>query len=273
MFKLKIDFHTHAFNEKIAAKAIGRLAEVSGMTPLTDGSLGGLVKRLDEYGIDRALVLSIATKPSQEDAINSWVIEKSAEYADRLSFVGSVHPDSENPEKQLVALKNAGIRGIKLHPDYQGFMIDDKKMFRIYELCQKLELFIVFHAGFDPLSPDKFHCVPRASARVAEYFPYLTMVLAHLGGMRCWDDVERYITGKYPRVYLDTAIISTEIDPMQYYRIIRKHGADKILLGSDMPWEAPTAEIDAINSLELTENEREMIFYKNAGKLLGLPLR
>ncbi|MBQ1518990.1 MAG: amidohydrolase family protein, partial [Ruminococcus sp.] len=53
-------------------------------------------------------------------------------------------------------------------------------------------------------------------------------------------------------------------------RIIRKQGADKVLFGSDCPWDDPANEIAMIEDLPLTSEEKEMIFYRNAEKLLGV---
>ena len=141
-------------------------------------------------------------------------------------------------------------------------------MFPIYEKCAELKLPVIFHAGFDVLSPDCIHCTPQMSAEVLGKFPDLTVILAHLGGNELWDDVEKYLVGK--NVYFDTAFIDGHISDEQLLRIIRSHGADKILLASDCPWHTPALEIRFVESLDLSEEEKELIYYKNAGRLLGL---
>lgn len=260
-----IDFHTHAFADEIAERAIAKLSATAGLPPQANGTVGDLVQKLDAWGIDRAVLLPIATKPSQQRKINDWAMSVNS---DRILAFGSVHPDAQDALDELSRIHALGFKGIKLHPDYQGFFIDDAHLFPIYEKCAQLGLIIVFHAGFDALSPDVIHAVPEASARVAARFPSLTMVLAHLGGFRRWDEVEQHLVGN--NVYLDTAFIADEISDEQALRIIRRHGADKILLASDCPWHTPLQEVSMLRRLPLTDSELALIFHQNAERLLQL---
>ena len=124
------------------------------------------------------------------------------------------------------------------------------------------------HAGFDPLSPEHIHCRPRACRQVLDACPGLRLILAHMGGMRLWDDVERWLVGA--PVWLDTARCAGQIDPLQLERIIKAHGADKILFASDCPWSDPRQEKVMIEALDLSEPEKDAIFSGNIRSLLGL---
>ncbi len=265
-----IDFHTHAFVDAIADRAIAKL-ENTMMTsgypdptpPVTRGTVGELLEKLDEWEVDRAVVLPIATKPSQEKTINDWA---ASAMSDKLYFFGTVHPDAEDAFDELERIKALGLKGIKLHPDYQGFFADDERLFPLYRKCAELGLPVIFHAGLDALSMDCIHCTPQMSAKVHKAVPEMTMILAHLGGNECWDDVEKYLVGE--DIYMDTAFIEGHIPDEQAERIIKNHGADRILFASDCPWHPSTAEKSLINRLSLTDEEREKIFFKNALKLL-----
>ncbi len=265
-----IDFHTHAFADKIAKSAMGFLCstlEKEGFdsNPQTDGTVADLLKKLELWNIDKAVILLIATKPSQQTIINDFAAENSSE---KLIFFGTVHPKAEDAISELERIKSLGLYGVKLHPDYQGFYADEEGVFKIYEKCAELELPVILHAGFDPLSPNDIHCKPEMALNVIKKVPNLKLILAHFGGTRCWDEVEEYIVGE--NVYLDTAYADGIISDEQAFRIIKNHGADKILFGSDLPWHKSTDEIGLINRLNLTSEEKELIFYKNAEKLLGL---
>ncbi|MBR6338069.1 MAG: amidohydrolase family protein, partial [Ruminococcus sp.] len=139
-----IDMHVHAFNEKIAAKALAVLVGNSSLTPLTDATTAGTLKKLDEWGVDKAAILSIATKPSQQGIINSWAASIKSE---RLLPFGSVHPDADDWYDELVRIKRSGLYGVKLHPDYQGFKIDEPRLFPVYEACAELSLPLLLHSG------------------------------------------------------------------------------------------------------------------------------
>ena len=132
-----IDFHTHAFVDAIADRAIAKL-ENTMMTsgypdptpPVTRGTVGELLEKLDEWEVDRAVVLPIATKPSQEKTINDWA---ASAMSDKLYFFGTVHPDAEDAFDELERIKALGLKGIKLHPDYQGYGIAKNLLERIKE--------------------------------------------------------------------------------------------------------------------------------------------
>ena len=119
-----IDFHTHAFSDKIVEKAMGSLVETSGIKPYTDGSVKGLLEHMDKCGVDKSVILPIATKPAQQKIINSWANEI---MSDRIYPFGSVHPDAEDICEELERIKELGLYGVKLHPDYQNFMADEEK--------------------------------------------------------------------------------------------------------------------------------------------------
>ena len=143
-------------------------------------------------------------------------------------------------------------------------------MFPIYAQRAEIGLIAVFHGGWDPYSEDIVRATPQSFAALAEAFPHLTIVAAHLGGLGMWDDVERYTAGKYGNLWFDVGVISRYIEDEQLLRIIRMQGADKVLFGSDCPWDDPANEIAMINRLSLTEKEKELIFCKNAEKLLKI---
>lgn len=266
-----IDFHTHAFVDDIAKRAIDKLVDTimtSGypdpVPALTDGTAKNLLERMDEWGIDAAVLLPIATKPSQQATINNWAASL---ISDKLYCYGTVHPDSDDWETELVRIKSLGLKGIKLHPDYQNFLADEKRIFPLYKKCAEIGLPILFHAGLDALSMDLIHCTPKMGAEIIKEIPELTLIMAHLGGNKCWDDVEKYLVGK--NVYFDTAFLAGCISEEQAARIINNHGADKILLASDCPWHSTADEIEFINRLSLTDEQKNKIFYQNALKLLN----
>ncbi len=259
------DFHTHAFTDGLAQRALSGLAETSGITPATDGTLGGLRKKLAENGIDRAMLLPVATKPSQQETINNWA---ASVMGDGLYCCGTVHPDAADAVAEVERIRQLGLCGVKFHSEYQRFCPHEERMFPIYEKIAELRLIAVFHGGWDPYSEDIIRATPQSFAAVAEIFPKLRIVAAHLGGMKLWDDIERYTAGKYENLWFDVSVISRYIGDEQLFRIIRMQGADRVLFGSDCPWDEPANEIAMINRLPLTENEREMIFYRNAEELM-----
>ena len=261
------DVHAHAFADPIAERALSALSDTSSIAPATDGTVRGLHRIMAERNIDSALVLPVATKPSQQTTINNWAAEI---MGDGLYCCGTVHPDAQDAVDEVGRIKKLGLYGVKFHSEYQHFCPDDERMFPIYERISELGLLAVFHGGWDPFGEGDIRATPQSFARVCEAFPDLKVVAAHLGGMKLWSDVERYLAGRYDDLYMDVGVVARYIDDETLLRIIRKQGADKVLFGSDVPWDDPAHEMAMIERLPLTHEEKELIFYKNAEKLLGV---
>lgn len=260
-----IDSHIHIFPDPLAPKVIPKLAAVSGYDNQTDGTLSSTLEKMREWGVDKGVFLNIATKPSQQKSINDFCASIAS---DTVIPFGSVHPDAPDWEAELERIAALGLKGIKLHPDYQDFDMDEPRVLPIFQKARDLDLCVVVHAGFDPLSPKHIHCRPSACRQVLDACPGLKLILAHMGGMRLWDDVERWLVGA--PVWLDTACCAGQIDPIQLERIIKAHGADKILFASDCPWSDPRTEKVMIEALDLSDSEKEAIFSGNISRLLKL---
>lgn len=239
----------------------------SGITrPAHDGTSASLANLAKTDGVDYSVVLSIATNPKQQRSVNDFAI--SLKEIDGIIPFGSVHPDSDCALEELERLKENGIKGVKLHPDYQGFFVDDDKMLPIYEKIASLGLITVFHCGFDIGFPDPVHCTAKAFASVIDSFGNAPVVAAHLGGLCSADETVEYLAGK--NIYMDTAYCSGVMSPAWAKRIVAAHGADKILLGSDAPWNSPMQDIEFVKCLGLSEEEEKAILGENARKLLSL---
>ena len=262
-----IDFHVHAFPDALAAKALPLLSKCSGgVKPNYDATISGLESYLAKNNVDYAVVLNIATNPHQEKKVNDFVISL-LEKKNIIPF-GSVHSDSPNALSELERLAKAGIRGIKLHPDYQHFFVDDEKMFPIYKKIAELGFITVFHAGVDIGYPKPVHCTPERLLRVLDLFDDAPVVAAHFGGWLLWDSVLEDLCGT--KVYLDTAFSSGKMPPDYAKELIKAHGADKVLLGSDMPWSDTLDEVRFVQSLELSAEDEEKILSNNAKRLLNI---
>lgn len=264
-----IDFHVHAFADKIAARTVSSLAGIAGQQPETDGTLSATEALLHSWGVDGFVLLSIATKPTQHEVCNNWAASCKS---DHIFPFGSIHPAAgDEALAELERIKALGLYGIKLHPDYQDFFADEERLLPIYHKCGELGLPVILHAGFDPLSPDCIHCTPQMAANMLERCPDTTFILAHLGGNALWGDVEQLLAGAYDNLYLDTSLTGGHMqDDEQLLRIIRKHGASRILLASDCPWDRTDITIAKLNRLALTEEEKRLIFAENAKRLLHI---
>jgi predicted TIM-barrel fold metal-dependent hydrolase len=264
---LYIDFHTHAFPKEIAPRALGKLSfDAGGLMPQTEGTVTSLKKEMRQDGIDIAVVLSIATNPKQQTKVNDFAIAVNQE-KEFFAF-GSVHPDAPDALCELERLKDAGIKGIKLHPEYQGFYADEEKMRPIYKKISELGLITLFHAGQDIGFLPPYHAMPDHLLGALRWLD-TPVVAAHWGGMGCYEEVIRKLCGQ--NLYFDLSFGYGIIPKKQAQIILEKHTPDRLLFGSDLPWHRPAWEKRLLNTLELSEDEKEKICRKNAAKLLEIP--
>ena len=270
-----IDFHTHIFPDKIAAHSVEiLLAGIrreqgdaycdSNTLIYRPATLDGLLELMERAGVDRSICLPIATKPSQTESINRYAESVCSEKV--LSF-GSLHPADPDWERVLCSLAERGCKGIKLHPQFQQMFIDSPEVIRIIRKCEALGMLVMIHAGSDIGLPPPVYATPERIAHAMTETSGSNLIAAHLGGWGMWNDVERYLVGT--PVLLDTAFIWKFISREQCRRIIRTHGAEKILFGSDSPWEDPAATLAFLQSLDLTEAEMAQITHRNALRILG----
>lgn len=260
-----IDFHTHCFADKIAERGIASLREGYGIIPTCDGTVSGLLAQMDATGIEASVVCPVATKPTQVQTINDWVAGIDSP---RIIKFGAMHPDFPNPAEEMRRMESLGILGIKIQPNWQDCRPDDPRMLPIYEAAQG-KFIMIFHGGKEfKVFPEEL-ARPQGMANVHRMFPGLTMVVAHLGGFRMWDEVEEFLVGE--DIYLDTSCcLPGDISEEQMYRIIRTHGVEKILFATDAPCMHPVPQFERVMSLPLSDGEKEMIAWRNAARLLGL---
>ena len=259
-----IDFHTHIFPEKIAKATLAFLAEKCQEEPSTNGMADGLLASTEDAGLECSVILPVVTKPSQFQSINRFA---SNFREGKLISFGGIHPDSADYKAELREIYHLGLKGVKLHPDYQQVFIDDIRYKRIISYATELGLIISVHAGFDPGYPECTHCTPkRARDMILDVQPE-KLVLAHMGGFMQWDDVEEYLVGQ--PVWFDTAVVFGKIPDEQFIRMVRNHGNDKILFASDSPWADQKEFVKHLQSLPLTGAEKDNIFHNNAVRLLS----
>ena len=261
-----IDFHTHAFPDKVAEKAIPKLASIANIKSYGNGRIDDLLSHMDKSGVDRSVVCNIATNPHQEPKVNDFAIACNSH--PRLYALGSLNPDSENIASEARRLADAGIRGIKIHPDYMGLTIDDPKFDAVFRAAVENDLFVLTHSGWDFYSPDFIHCTPERIVKVTERFPELRLVAAHMGANELWDDVECLLIGR-KNIYIDTSLAVNGLDKTQAKRMIENHDPERILFGSDFPWFTPEATKEYLDSLGLSGELMNKICFENAIKLVG----
>ena len=258
-----IDAHAHIFPEKIAAKAAVGIGDFYDIPMDNDGTLDTLLKLSDEAGVDICIVQSVATVPHQVESINNFIAESVAAHPDRLIGFAAMHPDYEDIDGEIRRCVELGLKGIKLHPDFQKFRIDEPKAFPIYEAAVKYSLPVLFHAGdyrYDFSGPQRLR-------NAADRFPEMKIIGAHFAGWSQWDEAQEYFTDG--RIYTDLSSSLYDMSPERAAELIHIFGADRVMFGTDYPMWTAKDELQRFAAIPLTDEERELILYKNALRLLG----
>lgn len=257
------DAHVHVFPEKIAEKATKATGSYYGVPMYTIGSLDNIMAEIAAGKMQRCLIHSTATRADQVESVNNYIASLVKENGCFVGF-GSMHPDYKDIEGEVCRMKEIGLRGIKLHSDFQGFAIEEERAYPIYESARG-RLPILFHMGDLHTKTSR----PEGLAKVLADFPDLTVIAAHLGGFSVWDTAEKYLVGRPGPLYFDVSSSLEFMDLAQAKRMILKHGTDRVLFGSDFPMHDPGHTLSLFLSLGLSEEDNEKILWKNAQQLLG----
>ena len=260
------DSHVHVFPDAIAARVTAQLGADGGVTPVYDGSRAGLEACMRRSGVTGALNCPIATRPEQTRSINDWA---AANNRWPMPCLGTVHPDLPDAADEVRRVHALGLHGLKLHPEYQAFNPEEARLEPIWAVCEELGFPVVIHAGADIAFVPPFRSSPAGFRRLLGRYPRLRLVAAHFGGWRMWEEVDRELAGM--PLWLDLAFVFGEIPDERLTALIRRHGVDRILFGSDAPWRDPAADLAALRRLPLKAHERERILWRNAADLFRIP--
>lgn len=258
------DAHCHIFPEKIAQKAVASIGDFYGI-PMTGGA--GLPQALIEsggaIGVQKYLVCSTATTPAQVVSINSYIADSCAQHPQLLGFA-TMHPDFADIPAELARVVSLGLRGIKLHNDFQRFDIDAPEAMGMYRHIEAAGLPVLLHMGDARYD----YSAPQRLAQLAQQFPGITFLAAHFGGYSRWAEAADCLG--QPNVYYDTSSSLFALPVADAVAMIHKFGSDRFFFGTDYPMWRHREELERFMALPLTEQEREDILWNNFAHLFGL---
>lgn len=257
-----IDIHAHIFPEKVARKAVDSIGNYYGLPMIGKGTAEDLLQSGTVINVHRYVVHSTATRAEQAKTINDFIAKTQRETESFIGF-GTLHHELDDVELEVERIISLGLKGVKLHPEFQNFIIDDDNMLDIYRAVEG-KLPILMHMGDE----NKTSSSPAKLARILDMFPDLVVIAAHFGGYQMWDQSLECLVGR--NVYFDTSSSLFMLSKENATEIIRRHGAERILFGSDYPMWSHKEEMERFLSLDLTEEEQELILWENASRLLNI---
>jgi len=258
-----IDFHTHVFPDQIASVAIEALEKKGNVKAYLNGTVTDLLASMDRAGIERSVVCSIATRPQQFKPILDWSRSIRSE---RIIPLPSLHPADPDRIAQLSLIKENGFIGLKMHPYYQDFFLDDPGLDDFYQEVSRLDLLLVVHTGYDIAYPRVQRADPQRVLHLVERFPELRLITTHLGGWDEWTDVHKLLTGR--PIYMEISFALDFLDQIRLRDLIESHPADYILFGTDSPWADQATTLNMLAKLGLSDELFAKITRTNALTLL-----
>lgn len=251
-----IDAHAHIFPEKIAENATVSIGQFYDLPMRNCGSSEKLIECGSKIGVTQYLVCSTATKPHQVSSINSFIADECAKHSCFFGL-GTVHPESEDIEADINQIEALGLRGVKIHPDFQHFDADSPNAYRIYEMIEG-KLPILIHCGDIRYEYSR----PHKIARVARDFPKLKIIAAHLGGYQRWDEAVECLVG-FENIRFDICSTLSFMSRERAVELIGTYGAENCFFGTDFPMWSHEDEFEKFLSLGLSESENQKILAKN----------
>ncbi|HHB75058.1 MAG TPA: amidohydrolase [Desulfobulbus sp.] len=258
-----IDFHTHAFPDQIAPMAIQALEKKGNVKAYLNGTVDDLLSSMDRAGIERSVVCSIATRPEQFHPILNWSQSIKSE---RIIPLPSVHPRDPEIMAHLLEIKDQGFIGLKMHPYYQDFFLDDPQLMDLYRRISELDLLLVMHTGYDIGYPRIRRADPERILNVVREVPELRLITTHLGGWDEWTDVRKLLTGK--PIYMEISFALDFLDQIRLRELIENHPPEFILFGTDSPWADQATTLKMLSKLGLDADLFNRIVRENGLQLL-----
>ncbi|WP_028580821.1 amidohydrolase family protein [Desulfogranum japonicum] len=260
-----IDIHTHAFPDEVASTAIPALERSGNVKAYLDGTISDLLKSMDKAEIQASAVCLIATRPQQYKPILEWC---ESIRTPRIIPFPSVHPKDPHVLEHVQEIHTKGFKGIKLHPYYQDFFMDDPFLADFYQLVSELGLLLVIHCGYDIAYPRIRRSDPMKILDVVEQWPNLRLITTHLGGWDEWKDVRDLLTGK--PIYMELSFALDFLDQIRLRDILLNHPKEYLLFGSDSPWADQATTLKMLGKLGLPDDLFQAITYENSARLLEL---
>lgn len=258
-----INFHAHVYPDKIAEKATQSISDFYNIKG--EGMCGKVSELLilgEEAGIEKHIILPVTVKARHSRSINEFSLSVKNSHPEIETFA-CFHAEQKDIENEIDYILSNDFKGIKIHPDFQGFNIDDERLFPLYEAVEGKKP-IMFHLGDEKLDFSN----PVRLRRVLDKFPRLTAISAHLGGYTKWEMAHEYL--KDTSCYFDISSTLMFLEEEKVKKYINSYGSERILYGDDYPIWNPKTQVESFMRFELSDKDRENIAYKNAERLLNL---
>lgn len=258
------DVHAHIYPDAIALKAADSIGDFYRLKIAHNGKVRVLLEENEKAGIHHSVVHSVAITWERAEKINHFIADTVKEHSSRFTGFATAHPDDPQIISTLEEAKNIGLKGLKLHPDFQHFNIDDQSAYPMYEWAEANNFPLIVHTGDTRYTTSR----PEKMAKVLKDFPNMQVVCAHLGGWSQWEEAYK-VLASCENAWIDTSSSLYALDPVTAKNIIKQYDLKRVLFGTDYPMWNPKEELERFFRLNLSSSETEDILANNTKRLLA----
>lgn len=257
------DAHAHIYPAKIVEKATAAVGKFYNIEmAVRKGTPEMLIESGTNIGVEKYLVCSVATTAAQVESISNYIASECAAHPEFIGL-GAYHQDIDDPVPVLDKVQELGLVGIKVHPDFQRFDIDDPKVMPMYEECARRGMPVLIHMGD---SHYDYSALTRL-ARVLDHVPDLKAIAAHFGGYQRWDEA---FALEGANVMYDTSSSLWWLSRDRARELVEMFGVDRMMFGVDFPMWNHKKELERFFALGLSDEDNQKILYGNFARLFGL---
>jgi uncharacterized protein len=283
------DAHAHIFTAGIIENVAGKTEMVKRLSLETNEGkerigVGTLENKMKSANVEACLVLPTASAENVKKVNDSFI--KIAEHSDSIYTACTLHPDYTENKKELERFKSLNINAIKMCSFSQGFVLNSPKTIGLFDIiknenkCSNIKFFVVLDTFYNA---DKFfgtrpiyNTTPALLGDLVRNYPEIKFIGAHMGGLDApFKEIREHLRPA-ENFYMDTSNGAHTLSNIEFIELLKTHGPEHILFGTDWPWFGYDGEIVLIEKLlnEAGYNKRQKsdVFRGNISKLLSIPV-
>jgi len=281
------DGHTHLFHPKVISNVKKRKNMVGKLRLKTNGAedrvgLAPLKDALRENGISGCFILPTALAKEVSDINESFY--RTVETSELLYTAGTLHPGFAGNRVELDKFKKRGIKGIKLCSFSQRFALNNHETFDLFDLIREFnigknsEFFVILDTLY---CADKFfgshpehNTTPQLLGELVKSFSEINFIAAHMGGLAA--PFKEICTNLVPmdNLFLDTSNAAHVLEEKEFIYLLKAHGPEHIIFGTDWPWFPHAPEIKLQNRMlekaGYSKKDIDIVLSENMTSLLGI---
>ncbi|MDR1020704.1 MAG: amidohydrolase [Synergistaceae bacterium] len=239
-----IDFHSHIIRDRETKEYCTE----------------ALLRDMGDNAIDIRMIAAMEGKSISHQ--NFFVSHLAAEHPQMLIPCAAINPKEDNGVEEMLRVAEEGnFKAIELDSLEHGYLPETcDALDEIFDICHEAGLVVCAFTGWGPRT------APMQWAYYAKRHPKVPLVLLHMGGYDFgYNCIE--VAKKFPNIYVETSDVY-ELPIMHI--ALREIPHEKILFGSQYPEKITACSKDFFDMFDLSDEDRELFFWKNAARLLKI---